>query len=78
MGLSCREYMFHSRELAKSIFPCSTCLRVADSIGCGRPIDLRKATAACASLLAMPVLREFPFLAVLSRRGWAYDRVKNQ
>ncbi|GKT57296.1 hypothetical protein ColTof3_04635 [Colletotrichum tofieldiae] len=42
---SWREYILYSSELAKSILPCSTCLRVAESIGRGSPMDSRNATA---------------------------------
>lgn len=45
VGLSCLEYMFHSSDVRKSSFPFSTCFLVAESIGSGRPMDSRKATA---------------------------------
>jgi hypothetical protein len=43
--LSCREYILNSKEELKSSFPFSTSALVADSIGCGKPIDSRKETA---------------------------------
>lgn len=39
--LSWREYSWYSSELPKSSLPCSTCFLVTDSMGSGRPMDLR-------------------------------------
>lgn len=44
-GLSCLEYILNSKEELKSSFPFSTSALVAESIGCGRPMDSRKETA---------------------------------
>ncbi|KAI1126583.1 hypothetical protein F5Y10DRAFT_211074 [Nemania abortiva] len=44
-GLSCREYILYSNDELKSSLPFSTSALVADSIGCGRPMDSRKETA---------------------------------
>lgn len=44
-SLSCLEYMRYSSDVLKSSLPCSTCFLVADSIGCGRPMDSRNPTA---------------------------------
>jgi len=44
-GTSCLEYILYSELSLKLIFPLSTCLRVAESLDFGRPIDSRNATA---------------------------------
>lgn len=54
MGPSCREYIFHSSELLKSILPSSTSLREDESMGWGRPMDSRYATAANTNVSSYP------------------------
>lgn len=45
-GLLCLAYSLYSSEVVQSSLPCSTCFRVALSIGLGNPMDSRNATAA--------------------------------
>jgi hypothetical protein len=53
--LSCLEYILYSKLVEKSSFPCSTCFRVAESIGRGKPIDSKNATAKVAHV-SVPLL----------------------
>lgn len=66
-GLSCREYMFHSSEFSKSSSRFSTCLLEAESIGCGRPMDLKKVTATIVWLAQTASLLKEVWLSCIGR-----------